>query len=347
MVAVNLITADKTTTIAEQGTPALEVSGAKVKQMLNEVSSASLSFPATNKAAQSLLGTNRPVIEILDGNERVFYGAVVSATKDIFGNVNIECDGAMSFLSDIVKDPFSVNNRTPANYLETIITQYNAAVSDERKVWFGGASGFESYGNVNIAHSDEFTDTLTLVKELVEIYGGYIVETYGSGATHPYIGWIKTINADSGRVLEFGVNELTLDNKLDFGEYASRVYAHGSGNLTKTVVNADAEAAWGRRDLAYKSNAETQSELDAEAAAILASVSTPIQSIELTALDLEQLGHNYSGFVLGTTATMLDAHFGINMTVMVNTVERDLIDKQNGKIILGRAPATLTNSLVR
>lgn len=349
MVVVNLITASGTTTIAAQGDSAIPISAASVKQSVNEVSSASLQFPAANKLVHGVNGTNRPVIEIIDDASRVFYGAVVSVETDIWGNTSLECDGALSFLSDVVKAPFTVNNKTHAEYIEAIITQYNAAMDDagtpERKVDFGGVVGF--YGNVDINHSDEYVDTLSLFSECVEKYGGYMVENFGGGSARPSVGWMYEPIADGGKVIEFGVNELTLTNQLDFSDYASRIYALGNGATIPNgyVVNNDAEAAWGRRDYAIKSQAEDSTTLAAEANAVLAERCVPFKSIEITALDLERLGQQYSGFVLGTTATLIDRGLGVNQTVMVNSVERDLLNRQNSKIVLGKASKTLTSIL--
>lgn len=344
MITVNIITSDGSTLIAEQGCSWYDISSAVVKQTLNEVSSATLKFPSSNQRVRNILGTNRPVIEVLDDGARVFYGAVVNSKVDIWDNVEFNCDGALSFLSDIVKDPFYVDNKTPAEYIETIIGQYNAAVSAERQVAFGGVIGFGS-GNVDIHHSDEYTDTLTLLKEAVDIYGGYIYETFGSGSAKPSIGWTKDPAIDSGKIIDFGVNEIALTNQLDFSEYASRVYAKGSGSLSKTAIDQDAEAAWGRRDMAYKSNADTQGKLDTEVLSVILAHSTPIRSIDVTALDLTQMGLQYSGFALGTTATLIERRSGRSIVLMVNTVERDLMSPQNSKIVLGRAPITLTSSI--
>lgn len=351
MITVNLITSDATTTIAAQGLDGLGISGAIVKQQLNEVSSATLRFPATNKVVQTLLGTNRPVIEVLDGAERVFYGGVVSAKVDIWGNTVFECDGALSFLADVVKAPFTCNNRTVADYtLHDIFDTYNNAVQTEhpeRVVWWGGVRGFESVGNVNIDHSDEYTDTLTLLKEAVETYGGFMFETFSSSDAKPYVGWFKDPVVDGGRIIEFGKNEITLDDLLDFSDYASRVYGTGQNGLSDYVIDYDAEAAFGRRDYAMKTNAETAGELALQLNAECNKRSTPIRSIELTALDLEQLGLQYSGFFIGTTATLIDSKTGINTAMLINSIERDLLEPQNSKIVLGRAAASLTNSLTR
>jgi hypothetical protein len=349
MVIVNLITASGTTAIAAQGDKTMPVSTAVVKQTLNEVSSASLKFPASNKLVHGVNGTNRPAIEIIDDASRVFYGAVVSVEVDIWGNTTLECDGALSFLSDVVKAPFTVNNKTHAEYIEAIITQYNAAMDSagtpERKVDFGGVVGFS--GNVDINHSDEYVDTLSLFAECVEKYGGYMVENFGGGSARPSVGWMLNPIADGGKVIEFGVNELSLTNQLDFSDYASRVYAIGNGATIPNgyVVNNDAEAAWGRRDYAIKSQADNQTALAAEANAVLAERCVPLKSIEITALDLERLGEQYSGFVLGTTARLIDRGLGVDQVIMVNSVERDLLQPYNSKIVLGRSPATLTGAM--
>lgn len=351
MIIVNLVTANNVQLLGEQGLSGYEISGATVKQKLNEVPSASLRFPATNLHARNAIGMNRPAIEIIENDKRVFYGAAISTKVDIWGNTEIQCDGALSFLSDIVKAPFTLNNKTHAEYIATILDQYNAVVSDERKVWFGGVVGFENDGNVDIDHSEEYTDMLTLLKESVDKYGGYMFESYVDGtgsALHPYVGWMKEPTIDSGKVLEFGKNELTLVNFFDFDEYASRVYATGQNGITfarEYVQDTDAEAAWGRRDYAYKTSAPNAVVLATLALAELVRRSTPIRTVELTALDLEQLGASYSGFTLGTTATLLDQHFGINLTLMVNTVERDLLAPQNSKIALGQSPIALTTSI--
>ena len=346
MVTVKMITAQGNKIVGVQGTPGLEISGAVVTQKLNEVPSASLKFPATNSAVRAMLGTSRPVIEILQDGERVFYGAVVDGKTDIFGNTELSCDGPLSFLSDIVKAPFTVNNKTHAQYIQAIIEQYNNAVSAERQVWFGGVSGFENDGNVDISHSDEYVDTLSLFKEAVEKYGGYIIESFGSANVNPYVGWMKEITVDGGRVLEFGVNELSLENRLDFSDYASRVTAY-NGSLHSTITDYDAEAAWGRRDYAFKSSADSSGVLDAEANRVCNDRSTPIRSIELDALDLRRLGAKFSDFAIGTTSTLLDKGFGVNITLMVNSIERDIFNDKNGKVVLGRAAASLTNSLTR
>jgi len=350
MVRVDLILPSGASTIAEQGLEGFEITGATVKTALNEISSATLSIPSTNVHAEALAGGIAPVVAIYDDDRREFYGRVASVKRDIFGGMEVSLDGPLSFLGDIVKDPFQVTNRTHESYIHTIIDQYNAAMIDagtvERAVWFGGVLGFEGDGNVDIHHADEYISTLDLFREAVELYGGYIYENFGGGAAMPAVGWVKTPTIDSGVVLEFGVNELTLETMLDFSEYASRVYGISS-QFRETQTNNDAEAVYGRRDYAYKSNAETYEQFSAEIAAILNQRSVPVQTIELTAIDLATMNHSYRSFQVGTTATALDRKMGLSVEMMVTSVERDLISRGNSRVVFGRAPQLITDVIRR
>ena len=353
MVRVDIVENDShKITIAEQGLDGMEIESALVRTALNAISGCTISIPPTNKVARMLTGGIAPVVEVLNDDRRVFIGSVASVKEDIFGGLEVECDGALSWLANIVKQPFQVTNRTHYDYIQTIINQYNTAMIDagtvERAVWFGGVLGFENDGNVDIHHSDEYTNTLDLLKECVDKYGGYFFETVGGVDAHPAVGWMKEPTISSGQVLEFGVNIASLETMLDFSEYASRVYAINNDGLTVTggyVGDAVAENTYGRKDYAYKSQAETQAELDAEAAAILAVKKVPIRSIEATAAMLERTGCNINAMKLGTTVEAIDRRLGANLTLMVNSIERDYVNPLDGTVVLGRSNKTLTQSI--
>lgn len=352
MVSVSVIQDGKRIVVAEQGMKGMEISSASVKTGLNQISGCTLEIPQTNKPARMLTGGIAPVVEVQNDGRRVFIGSVVSVKETLFGDLEITCDGALSWLDNIVKEPFNVTTRTTAEYIETIINQYNAimvnAGTPEKAVWFGGVEGFT--GNVNIHHEDEYTTTLDLVKEAVEKYGGYFFETVGGGGAYPAIGWIKEPSISSGQVLEFGVNLASLENYLDFSEYASRVYAINNDGLRVTggyVSDPDIENLFGRKDYAYKSQADTQAELDAEAAAILAAKKVPIRSIECTAAFLKDAGVNIDAMALGTTVKALDRRLGSDLNLMVSNIERDYINTADGSIVLGRSGRLFTDMVKR
>lgn len=351
MVTVNVITKDsRTITVAEQGLAGMEIEKAVVRSALNQVSGCTLTIPSSNQTAQILASGIDHIIEVVSDNRRVFYGSIATVKENLFGGLEVVCDGALSWLSNIVKQPFQVTTRTHADYIETIIGQHNAAMIEagtaKKSIYFGGVIGFS--GNVDIHHSDEYINTLDLLKECVEKYGGYFFETFGGTAAQPFVGWIKEPTISSGQVLEFGVNIASLETMLDFSEYASRVYAINGDGLTVTggyVVDTDVENTFGRKDYAYKSQAETQAELDAEAAAILAVKKVPIRSIEASAAMIKRAGCNIDAMKLGTTVDVIDRKLGANLTLMVNSIERDHVNTLDGNVVLGRSNKTLTESI--
>lgn len=351
MVNVNVITKDShTITVAEQGLAGMEIEKAPVRTGLNQVSGCTLTIPSSNKAARILTSGIDHIIEVVNDNRRVFYGSVASVKENLFGGLEVECDGALSWLANVVKQPFQVTNRTHADYIETILSQHRTAMIEagtaKKAIGFGGVVGFS--GNVDIHHSDEYMNTLELLKECIEKYGGFFFETFGATSATPSVGWMKEPNVSSGQVLEFGVNIASLETMLDFSEYASRVYAINGDGLTVTggyVVDTDAENTFGRKDFGYKSQAETQAELDAEAAAILAVKKVPIRSIEATAAMLERAGCNINAMKLGTTVEAIDRRLGANLTLMVNSIDRDYVNPLDGTIVLGRSNKTLTEAI--
>lgn len=345
MVRVDVITSDSQFTVCEQGLHGYEITECKVTMQLNAVSSAVIKTPTTNTHIQPLTSGISPVVAIYDNERLEFIGSIASHKTDLWGNVEIQLDGALSWLSDIVKPPFTVTNKTHAEYINAIMTQYNAAMTEngteERIVWFGGVVGFS--GNVDIHHSDEYVNTLDLLREAVEMYGGYFFETFGDGVAHPAVGWIREPIIDSGVVIEFGMNELALESQLDFSNFATRVYAVGKTNsITYTASAPDLELEYGRRDYAIKTDAEDQNTLAAQAVAVLNARKIPVRTIEVTAAELGLMGQRADALEIGSTATLLDRKLGDDVVLMVNRIERDLINRQNTRVSLGRSPVTIT-----
>ncbi len=65
----------------------------------------------------------------------------------------------------------------------------------------------------------------------------------------------------------------------------------------------------------------------------------------MTAVDLADLGLNYRQFSIGTVARALCSPLGIDTEMMVQSVKRDYIHRQNSQVTLGMAPRTLTGML--
>lgn len=345
MVRVSIITAAGETVVAEQGRDGYEITVAKIHSELNSVSSAVLTFPTTNIHVKALRNQNA-VIAVYDDFARVFIGQVANTKTDIFGNIEVTADGALSWLDNIVKPPFVVErsaNLSVADYLERIVTQYNNGTDITRRLSIGGVT---VTGTVAVDHHEEYTNTLDLLREIIDNFGGYLFENAGTQEKLPSISYINNPIA-SNQILEFGVNERSLEDVLDFSDYASRVYGVGKDGITAYAIDAQAEDAFGRKDYAIKSNAETVQELTVEVNAELETHKDPVRSMTLSAVDLAKMNHTYKAFNVGTIATAKDRKLGLDVALIVNSTDRDLINRMDSSITFGKPPISVARILAK
>lgn len=361
-------------TLFGEGMKNADVLKCKARFALNEVDGADLTLPATNRPGRSLLQKNA-VVELRNDSETVFIGEVAVVPRNELGDISFELDGALGFLSGVCKAPFTIKPTDPngpvENFLTAIFNQYNAEVSPERQLQLGAVT---VTGGVSMDHSDEFVNMLDLVREVREQLGGYLYVDYASGL--PTVHYVATPTAKAARALELGENVLTVDDRLDFTNYASRVYATGSYYVTTTVdgkekreqkplnagyvVDADMEALYGRRDLAYKSDTDmggdkdnnvpdkTQAEATAiilaEAQAILDERKVPIRSLEMTATELARMGVDYRTYKVGTVAPAYIGILNIKTELVVRSVQPNYIDQGNSIVSFGREAATISGA---
>ena len=357
-----------------EGMDGLDVIDCSADLAMNEVDSAKVKLPESNRAGRAMLQKNA-VIELKENGTTVFIGDLAVARQAETGEISLELDGALGWLGNICKPPFQLHadnvNSTPVNFLTAIISQYNAAAGTERMIQLGVVT---VTGHIVMDHRDEYTNMLDLLREVREQLGGYYFMDYTSGI--PTLHYIAAPTQAAGQVLELGRNVLTVENQLDFSDYASRIYATGhyyeattSGGtetreqrlITTSVTDATAEAAFGRVDRAYRSDTDmggnadagvpdkTQAEalaiITAEAQALLNLKKSPLRSLEMTAVDLAELGANFRLFKLGTAARALCAPLGLDESMMVRKVKRDYINAANSVVTFGRSPRTLTGML--
>lgn len=313
---------------------------------LNEVDSAHVTLPETNRAALSLTQKNA-VIVLEDDGDAVFIGDVALTKQEDSGEVHVDLDGALGWLGRICKAPFQVRegdaNSPVANFLSAIVTQYNASAGADRILQLGAVT---VTGSVVLDHHDEYVTMLDLLGEVREQLGGYVYMDYASGI--PVLNYIAAPETADGQVLEFGRNVLTVVNQLDFSSYASRVYVAGTDDndqlITSVAADETAEATFGRVDVSLRGEGKTTEEIYAEALAELAARKAPLQSLTMTAADLAELGYDEKLFTIGTARRAYCEPIGIDTRMLVRKIKRDYLNRKNSEVSFGRDVATLSGS---
>lgn len=333
-----------------EGMSGAEVTGCTVTTELNAVDSAEIELPVTNKRVFALAQRNS-VVKLVDGRRVVFQGDISDLTHTVYKSTKIQLDGALGWMGRTVKAPFSITassaNKAVANFLSAIVTQYNTGVSDSARTLQLGVVTVS--GNVEFDHSEEYTQTLDLFKEVIDQLGGYFYVAY-SATEPPKIHYVSYPAIESAQMLELGVNILSAENQLDFTDYASRVYATGKadgGALIDIgyVMDADAEARFGRVEYALKTSGKTSAAVTALANAELSIRKNPLNTLSLTAVDLADIGRDSKSFHVGTVARAAIKPLGISADMVVQSVKRDYINRANTVVTLGKAPRTLTGMM--
>lgn len=322
--------------IAVSGSENRGLLDAKVRYELNKASYASLVFPPENKFS-GVLENKNPVIAIYDDKKQMFVGTPAGEIKrDIFGRKTVELDGALTWLKNISKPPFYLQNAlTVADYFDRLITQYDTGAESNRQITLGGVT---VSGNITVDHHSEYTLIGDLISEVVEKRGGFIRESFGYADKRPRLDYIAQPIAEDAEPLAFGVDLEEFEESVNFDDYASRVYAVGRDGITASAIDSDAEKMWGRVDYVMTSNAETTAQLQAEVQAVLDAKKLPLKTATAKSIFARKCS-------VGMVKRVVDYRCMIDMSMMAYAVELDLLHPENSRAEFGIAPKrTYTNT---
>lgn len=324
----------------EQGRSDYEVQSCEVTYAVNSVDTCTLTLPRTNVARDFFRGLPR-VVKIRDGQKEVFRGSTISSSYDVNGDLEINLDGALGWLRERVKPPFFVNGYDIQQYISALVTQHADKSTPYRWIQVGMIL---MDGLIWIDHREEYYSYFELLSELVKKYGGYFYVSYGGD--YPKLNYVRVPFEMSDVVVEFGKNIRSLEDELDFSDYASRVYAAGQDGLVipgeGAAINANAEAKWGRVDISYHSQGETVEEIQADAQNELAKHVDPIRSLTVSAVELQQAGVPYKRLNLGIAAKVLDRQAHIDTILVVQSIKLNLMNKMQSEFHLGKEKIDLT-----
>ena len=211
-------------------------SNMSMTKSLSKTGNFSFTLPPNNPAWGDITPLQTTIIVVWDdGTEKcIWYGRVIGASHDLYKNLQVKCEDALAFLSDILIRPFkyragvNVAGSTIDNHLITVLAMYNSRCSKKRL--FGN--------NIIISTPEEFhtTDTYAVkgVESFVTVwdeitgmiaYGDrvYITLDYtgiSGGASIPtlIIASMPYANADPNYPIEATVNLVSYSSEADYTE---------------------------------------------------------------------------------------------------------------------------------
>lgn len=323
-----------------------EISAGTLHRAVGEIDSADFVLPPSN-AMRDVPIKRASVISIQKDGVEIFRGSVADTSTDLRGSRTYSVDGAMLWLDDICKAPFTLSPSTVEYYVTALLTQYNAACAPARKILLGTVDS--ALPKLSVQHT-EYVSTLSLLQEAMTAVGGTMRLRYAGG--NVYLDVHKSYRHMCTQQVDIRKNLLNLTDKIDGANLLTRVYPVGKDGLTidsvnggvSYLINADAEALYGRIDGTVQVDTDDPAVLKSTAASYLAKNCGLSRGIEVSAADLSGADTELEPFDVGDSVRVVSPPHGIDTVMTVSKMDTSLVGDKDS-LTLGWGSKTLTGAV--
>lgn len=320
-----------------------EISAGTLHRAVGEIDSADLVLPPSN-TMRDVPVKRASVISIQKDGVEIFRGSVADTSTDLRGSRTYSVDGAMLWLADIHKPPFVMTEDTVTYYVTALLTQYNAACAPARKILLGTVDS--TLPKLSVQHA-EYVSTLALLQEAMTAVGGTMRLRYAAG--NVYLDVHKSYRHMCTQQVDISKNLLNLTDKIDGASLLTRVYPVGKDGLTigsvnggiPYLINADAEALYGRIDGTLRVDTDDAAALKAAAATYLAQNCGLSRGIQVSAADLSGTDITLEPYHIGDSVRVVSPPHGIDTIMTVSKLDTSLVGGKD-TMTLGWSSRTLT-----
>lgn len=302
---------------------------------------------------------------VYDDGACVFCGRMWRPEQDFDNMVAVTCEGELTYLLDSRQRPFTYTGGIDG-YIGQLLDVHNSQVDASRQIKKGNivVSGDGGYKEWTV---QGFSNTLTLLRQLPESFGGYLRIRHEAGVR--YLDYLWDYGGINSQVIRFGENLLDLTHYVDATQIITCLIPQGadveykdeSGETQSRAVditsvnggvdyieNAEAVELYGRIWGYQKWDDVTEPGiLLAKSREYLKEASTLPASMEVSAVDLAAIDSTVQQFQLGFWTDVSSDPHGINQKFLLTRREINLLDPGQGSITLGRQTETLTGTTVK
>lgn len=323
-----------------------EISAGTLHRAVGEIDSADFVLPPSN-AMRDVPIKRASVISIQKDGTEIFRGSLTDTSTDLRGSRTYSVDGAMLWLDDICKAPFTLSPSTVEYYVTALLTQYNAACAPARKILLGTVDS--ALPTLSVQHT-EYVSTLSLLQEAMTAVGGTMRLRYAGGSV--YLDVHKSYRHMCTQQVDIRKNLLNLTDKIDGASLLTRVYPVGKDGLTidsvnggvSYLINADAEALYGRIDGTVQVDTDDPAVLKSTAASYLAKNCGLSRGIEVSAADLSGTDITLEPYHIGDSVRVVSPPHGIDTIMTVSKLDTSLVGDKD-TMTLGWSSRTLTGAV--
>lgn len=333
------------------------------KLALDVNSAGSLSFvlPPGN-VMHGKLQKLKSIITVENDGAEIFRGRVLDDQKDIYNQISVYCEGEKSFLLDSQIAPYSYSG-TAQGLFSKLVSDHNSKVDANKRFTVGNVTVANKSKTAEVKTNAWATASSEIEERLLNVYGGYL-RTRTANNIH-YLDWVEQYGESNSQPIEFSVNLLDLNEKIDAGAVFTVLIPLGEstigedGQYTAPVsiasvngglnyIQDDAAVArygkvWRTRTWSYESS---PAELLKKAREYL-KTGIALETLTLKAIDMHFADGSAQPIRLGDRVRIISNPHGVNKTMMCSQIQMDLLNPENTEYTFGEQVRTLTENVVK
>lgn len=300
------------------------------------------------------------IITVYQDDYLLFSGRVLNDELGFRNEKAITCEGELAFFLDSLQRPYDFTGSIEA-FLGQLITAHNSQVEEAKQFTLGNVTVTDP--NDTIVRSDIYcSKTWDVIEDkLIKLLGGHITVRHEDGVN--YVDYLADYTTISNQSIEFAKNLLDMKQKrkgeniitalIPYGakltdeegqEIDTRLDIKSVNDGLDYVYDEDAVAQYGWIFDTYTwEDVTVASNLLTKAKAYLAENVNIIDTLDISAADLNGTGMDVSSFHLGTYVRVTSNPHGIDQTFLVTKIIIDLMNPASNKLTLGGKNESFTN----
>ena len=274
------------------------------------------------------------IISVYKKEKKIFHGDIRTIEKDMNGQKKVTCAGALSYLADSIQPQRTYQNVSVFEFLKSLLTEHNLQVEDKKKIELGVVTVIDP--NDSLYRMTNYETTFEAIKsKLIDRLGGFLCLRFeGNKLFLDYIN-ISDYGKLSNQTIQFGHNLMDYSDNLSSEELVTAILPLGAEietgedeaySVLRKYVNVSSvnhgdyfvksKGAINRfgfiAKVVYWQNVTLPSNLQRKAKEYLSTSQFERLTLNLTALDLSELGYPYESIEIGDRIRCLSKDYGMD-----------------------------------
>lgn len=297
----------------------------------------------------------KTIITLEQDGEEIFRGRVVETTTDTYNQKEVYCVGELSYLRDSLVRPYEFKGKA-IDLFRQLVEKHNEQVDDFKRFEVGIITAITDEDETE-TESDAYSDTLAEIRQmLVSPFGGYLRIHWEDDVR--YLDYIKEYDDECGQAIEFGVNLVDIEKKLDaqdmftvlvpLGGYDSEskdpVTIESVNDGKDYIEDAEAIAQYGRIVKTYKWEDLTDPQEIMDKGLEHFEKMKAKRTLTIKAVDLHIIDASVDSIRLGMKVRLVSSPHGLNEPDICSAIDLDIEKPDKSKYTFGEPQKSLTDS---